>query len=87
MSNKMSEDCGDVYWPCESQGGCIDRSTCNGAYGCATRGGRVGERRKGEVMLIEVGDDGARYDKFPWPGNRLIDNRRAPGGSERRSDR
>jgi hypothetical protein len=39
QSNGMC--CGDSpcsvewIWPCESTGGCPDRSTCNGAYGCS----------------------------------------------------
>lgn len=24
----------ELYWPCEETGGCPDRSTCNGAWGC-----------------------------------------------------
>ena len=24
----------EFYRPCEAEGGCWDRSTCNGAYGC-----------------------------------------------------
>lgn len=44
---------------------------------------REGERRKEQVVTVTV-DQGIAYSGWPWPGTGLIDNRRAPGGSDRR---
>lgn len=59
------------------------------ALDCWERGGcratkREGERRKEQVMTVTVDDEGVAYSGWPWPGTGLIDNRRAPGGSDRR---
>lgn len=45
---------------------------------------RQGHRRKEPVMILERDDGGARFGSFPWPGGRLIDDRRSPGSPDRR---